>query len=80
MELTPRWEYVADTVMGGVSTGQIASRQIAGCKTTQLTGTVSLDNNGGFVQMATDLRPDGSALDASAFTGIELEVIGNGEV
>ncbi len=79
MELTPKWEYVADTVMGGVSTGQIAHETVDGRKATRLTGAVSLDNNGGFVQMAFDLKADGSTFDASPFTGIEFEVRGNDE-
>jgi hypothetical protein len=40
-------------------------------------GDVSLENNGGFVQMALDLAPDRGVVDASAWTGIELDVIGN---
>ena len=79
MELNPDWEYVADTVMGGVSTGQINVEEIAGRAATRLTGTVSLDNNGGFVQMAFDLLPDGTGMDASDYTGIEIEVFGNAE-
>lgn len=80
MELAPAWEYVSDTVMGGVSTGQIARETVEGCTATRLTGAVSLDNNGGFVQMASDLLSDGSALDASEYTGLEIDVFGNGEV
>ena len=42
-------------------------------------GEVSLENNGGFVQMALDLAPDGSVVDASEWRGIELDVMGNDE-
>lgn len=77
--LKANWEYVADTVMGGVSSGQAAAETVAGRDAVRLTGDVSLDNNGGFVQMAFDLRSDGEGRDLSAFTGIELDVIGNGE-
>jgi Complex I intermediate-associated protein 30 (CIA30) len=42
-------------------------------------GDVSLENNGGFVQMALDLAPDGGVVDAGAWAGIELDVIGNDE-
>lgn len=76
MQLLPGWEFVSDTVMGGVSTGRIEQR-VSG---TRLTGTVSLDNNGGFVQMAFDLAPDGGVLDASGFAGIELTLRGNDEI
>ena len=42
-------------------------------------GDVSLENNGGFVQISLDLAPDGHAVDASAWSGIEFDVFGNGE-
>ncbi len=42
-------------------------------------GDVSLENNGGFIQIAIDLSPDGGVVDASAWSGIELDVFGNGE-
>ncbi|MFK7835868.1 MAG: CIA30 family protein [Sulfitobacter sp.] len=80
MILTPNWEYVADTVMGGVSAGQIEKTTSQGRAATRLTGSVSLENNGGFVQMAFDLKSDSGTLDASRFTGVEIEVRGNGEV
>nr|WP_299046785.1 CIA30 family protein [uncultured Tateyamaria sp.] len=76
-ELTPEWEYVADTVMGGVSRGQAREVALAGRAATRLTGTVSLDNNGGFVQIAFDLA-GGEPFDASGYTGIALDVFGNG--
>lgn len=78
LNLTPDWEYVADRVMGGVSTGQITSDP-GTPGAVRLTGRVSLENNGGFVQMAFDLQKDGGAFDASAFTGVEIEVKGNAE-
>ncbi len=74
MELTPDWEYVADSVMGGVSRGALRAETVDGRDAARLTGTVSLENNGGFIQMAF-----AAAADMSAWTGIELEVFGNGE-
>jgi len=79
LELSPNWEYVADTVMGGVSRGQAVVSTIQGRPAMHLTGDVSLDNNGGFVQVAFDLA-QGRAFDASAWQGVELDVFGNGEV
>jgi len=73
------WEYVADTVMGGVSSGGLARERVAGRPANRLTGRVSLDNDGGFIQMALDLGPDGGAVDARGWSGIALEVFGNGE-
>lgn len=78
MDLTPEWEYVADTVMGGVSTGQISPVRLEGRAAMRLSGEVSLENNGGFIQMAFDLA-DGGVVDASDYRGIEIDVYGNGE-
>ncbi|MEZ5583669.1 MAG: CIA30 family protein [Candidatus Competibacteraceae bacterium] len=44
----------------------------------RLTGEVSLENNGGFIQMALDLSREG-VLNASAYRGLRLLVRGNGE-
>ncbi|QUJ78017.1 CIA30 family protein [Sulfitobacter albidus] len=74
-DLNPEWEYVADTVMGGVSTGRLSHEEVAGREAARLTGEVSLDNNGGFVQMAFDV-PQGA--DPSAHSGVVLTVYGNG--
>lgn len=77
MQLSPDWEYVADTVMGGVSQGQARREEVAGRSAMRLTGQVSLENNGGFVQIAFDLD-NGAPFDASDYDGIALEVFGNG--
>lgn len=80
MEISTQWEFVSDTVMGGRSGGSIDVEEIAGLQATRLRGMVSLENNGGFVQMARDLKADGSAFDASEWAGIELCVLGNDEM
>ena len=64
-----QWRYAADTVMGGVSDGQGA---VEG-GVLRLTGTVSTANNGGFIQVRTDLS---SGLSGNT---IHLRVRGNGE-
>lgn len=79
MELSRKWEYVADGVMGGVSKGLMQHEMFRGRTATVLRGNVSLDNNGGFVQIAFDLAHDGAGFDASDWDGIELETCGNGE-
>jgi adhesin HecA-like repeat protein len=80
MILHPNWDYVADRVMGGVSTGTLCHEVVQGRPAAVLRGQVSLDNNGGFVQMASDLHADGTAVDASAFDGVAIDVCGNDEV
>jgi hypothetical protein len=73
------WELIRDGVMGGRSTGRLAREVVAGRPAVRLTGEVSLENNGGFVQMALDLRPDGGTVDAGAWDGVALDVLGNDE-
>lgn len=63
------WRYAADTVMGGVSNG----RGWVEDGVLRLTGTVSTANNGGFIQVRTDL-PQGLSRST-----IYLRVRGNGE-
>lgn len=74
-----RWQLITDRVMGGVSDGTLVREIVAGRSALRMRGDVSLENNGGFVQMALDLTPDGSVVDASSWKGIELDVIGNDE-
>lgn len=71
------WRLVTDRVMGGVSDARMMRRSIDGQRALCLTGTVSLENNGGFIQVNLDLTPNG-LLDASAFDGVRLVARGNG--
>lgn len=66
-----RWEYLADTVMGGVSQGE--ARMEAGAL--RLTGQVSTANRGGFIQARTEMQ---AGLPPAA-SGLRLRVKGNGE-
>lgn len=70
-----RWDYVADGVMGGVSSGRAEIRGSGADAVLRLTGTVSTDNNGGFLQVRRRFS-DPWAQDAQ---GLELRVRGNGE-
>ena len=72
-----RWQLLTDQVMGGVSVGTLAREIVEGRPALHMRGAVSLANNGGFVQMALDLAPDGASLDAGTWLGLELTVIGN---
>ncbi len=65
--------------MGGKSNGGMSRETIQGRNATVLRGDVSLDNNGGFIQIAFDLRPDGGRFDASHWDGMEMDICGNGE-
>ena len=77
--LGTRWEAITDRVMGGVSEATLEHETHDGRACLHLCGRVRLDNDGGFMQMALDLVPGGGELDASAWTGVALEVQGNGE-
>ncbi len=73
------WRQYTDQVMGGVSTASYAFEVIDGQHCIHLKGNVSLENRGGFVQVALPLRQNGRAFDASQYTGIRLWALGNGE-
>ena len=70
------WCLVTDRVMGGVSAGRMSREQIDGRQALCMRGDVSLDNNGGFIQLSLDLNPVGF-LDASRYSGIQVVVRGN---
>lgn len=71
-----RWQTADDRVMGGVSVASLQAdeRQGSGCYC--LSGQVSLDNRGGFLQMKWEMDKD---FDASTYTGIYVDVLGNNE-
>ena len=73
------WQLFTDTVMGGVSKATITRETIDGRTAIRLRGNVSLQNNGGFVQISLDFRADGGQIDASSWSGVEVDVFGNGE-
>lgn len=66
-----RWRTVNDTVMGGVSQSQFS---ITPEETGRFTGTLSLENNGGF----SSVRRDVSDIDLSGVTEVSLRVKGDG--
>jgi hypothetical protein len=72
------WRAISDTVMGGISSAYLTPEEACGRACLRLTGEVSLANNGGFVQASLDLSNKG-LLDASKFSGIEVDVLGNNE-
>ena len=50
-----RWRFFADTVMGGISTGQLEFVQEDEDIHAHMTGSVSTENNGGFIQFRMEL-------------------------
>ena len=46
-----QWTYISDNVMGGVSTGSVAYKTDNGAPMALLSGNVTTENNGGFIQV-----------------------------
>ena len=70
-----QWNYVADTVMGGISTGGVAFKNIEGKTIAILTGNVTTENNGGFIQIRRDLR----SINLDSVNSIKLIAKGNNQ-
>lgn len=74
-----KWGITTDRVMGGVSTGSYNLDIIDGRRCIHMTGNVSLENNGGFIQVALPLGGLFKSFDASGYKGVRLWVKGNGQ-
>ena len=73
------WRMFTDRVMGGLSDGRAGYETIEGRRSLRLRGNVSLENNGGFIQVALPLDSSGRPFDATSFTGVRITAMGNGE-
>lgn len=69
------WVYFADTVMGGKSTGMAERVNVDGRAAIKLSGIVTTENNGGFVQVRREIKSG----QASDFEGLSFETKGNGD-
>lgn len=74
-----RWRGFSDRVMGGVSDAEFSRATVAGRGCVRLSGRVTRDSGGGFIQMALDLGTRGADFDASGYAGVEILVHGNAE-
>ena len=75
--MTRRWSVFSDRVMGGVSIANGTMATVQGRHALHLTGSVSLEQNGGFIQAACSLGdPLGIGVDARGFRGVALSVCG----
>ena len=68
-----RWEFIADTVMGGVSEGRVSFQKEKNIFYARMTGNVSLENNGGFIQFRRKVENKLS----NNLQGINVKVRGN---
>jgi len=73
------WRGFSDRVMGGVSNAELKSASVAGKNCIRLTGNVTRESNGGFIQMAMYFGDNYDELDGSDYKGIEVLVYGNNE-
>lgn len=67
------WQIVNDSVMGGISR---SSLQVQEDGFAVFSGTVSLENNGGFASVRTQAR---NPADLSSFEGLSVKVLGDGK-
>ena len=67
------WEFISDQVMGGVSLGRFEVLKEKRIKFLRMTGNVSLENNGGFIQVRKKVYP---AIEEN-IKGIKLITRGN---
>ena len=72
------WNLVTDGVMGGVSKGQLSVESIEDRPCLHMRGDVSLENNGGFVQITLNLS-DNVIQNIPEYSGVLVEVYGNNE-
>lgn len=67
------WQVVNDSVMGGISRSRL---QLHEDGFALFSGTVSLENNGGFASVRTQAR---TPADLSGFEGLSVDVLGDGK-
>ena len=55
-EDSSKWKFIADDVMGGLSTGSVVYEMEEGTSIAYLNGEVTTENNGGFIQLQRKLK------------------------
>ena len=73
------WRGFSDRVMGGISNAELNTARIAGKNCIRLSGNVTRESNGGFIQMAMYFGWNYNELNGSDYKGVELLVYGNNE-
>ena len=74
------WQYISDQTMGGISNGQAVLDQDGEMIFARLTGNVSTDNNGGFIQIRTTFSFVDLINTNKDLKGVLLNTKGNGEI
>ena len=70
-----RWKFIADTVMGGISSGELSFSVDDNANFARMVGKVSTENNGGFIQFRRSVI---NGLPAKT-KGLKLSLRGNGQ-
>ncbi len=70
------WAFFTDGVMGGLSQGKAIISNVNGINCYHMTGNVTTENNGGFIQIRNQLKP---SVSTKEYNGIYLKVLGNKE-
>ena len=70
------WAFFTDGVMGGLSEGKAIISNVDGVNCYHMTGNVTTENNGGFIQIRNQLKP---TISTKKYKGIYLKVYGNKE-
>jgi hypothetical protein len=73
------WQYISDQTMGGVSNGQAVLDNEDDMIFARLTGNVSTDNNGGFIQIRTNFSFVDLINTNKDLKGVLINTKGNGE-
>ena len=74
-KITEKWDFITDRVMGGISYGKVEYQKINNQTTAIITGKVSTENNGGFIQIRRNLNK----IDLSGSKKVKIISKGNNE-
>ena len=69
-----KWQFFTDGVMGGRSSGKVNIENLNGRKCYRMTGNVTTENNGGFIQMRVQVKPP---IPSYEYVGTYLKTFGN---
>ena len=69
-----KWQFFTDGVMGGRSSGDVVIEKYKNKKCYRMTGNVTTENNGGFIQMRAKIDP---SIPVSNYRGVYLNAFGN---
>ena len=73
------WQYISDQTMGGISNGKATLEKDGEKFFARLTGNVSTENNGGFIQLRSSFSFSNFEKNEKKIKGLRLNVRGNNE-